>query len=958
MNPEIASAGDIGSPESDDHSQQDNPGSPKRKASTAGLNVNASGRPVKRRASKACQCCRARKVRCNVVEHGAPCTNCRLDEVPCIVTESKRRKKHSYHNLKPPTAGLKGSSQPHVHGLHGLSTADALASGSVNPSDISNSNMFSSNHSVSSSNDQDDDQMPFHVPHTLYQKRLSGIEQGQQPPSAGFATAAPLDFHSLVNSAAIGGDLRATRLQHSPPPIALAPPPPPVQPQARYTNGLLPLYIKPLPPRMALEDVGHLWKKGALAIPDTVFRNELLRSYIEYVHPYMPLIELHDFLNIVDKGTGENGKISLLLFQAVMFTGVAFVDMSYLIAAGYPTRKAARKAFYLKTRTLYDFDYESDRVAIVQALLLMTYWYETPDDQKDTWHWMGVAISLAHTIGLHRNPLQSTMDVRKQKLWKRIWWSCFMRDRLVALGMRRPTRIKDEDYDVPMLTMDDFEIMPLAADNSTISTECRMIREVSMQRDLAFLCIAKAKLCLCISHVLSAQYSVLVRDQGMAVGQEGSTRSSVMLFPKKLDQTDEVKICDSELADWIQSLPAPCLYKAPTTEEIENGGSTVIVQRALLHMCYYATLSALHRPQVLPSAETASLQKCRELQDVSRRKVREASREITRMSQCIHKLNLTGYLPTTGVTVLLPAIIIHLLDIKSFSDSTREEALQGFCQCMQVLEKLRDNYAAADFATQFLEAAIRKADIDVNSHQKSTAKADSVFKVPQPKHMVQSVSHLVDVGRTARLTPPPDSSNNNAAFSIPAQTHAADSIGSKVFVANDAGQFPTTATTPPNSDAYSSNSSNDEGAQARMMAGFDMLDHHQHDHSGTSMGDEGVFQDQFDALINFDGDNFGADAWDMDAVIEDGMGMHGESGGFVMDMDSIWMKDGTAAEGFNWVAGSPQEGIQIGSGAGGMQQQQQHQQQGVGIETQQREGLSDEEKAIFLLAEPRESVAV
>lgn len=62
----------------------------KRKASTAGLPANA--RPVKRRASKACCCCRARKVRCDVVENGSPCTNCRLDQVECIVTESKRRK--------------------------------------------------------------------------------------------------------------------------------------------------------------------------------------------------------------------------------------------------------------------------------------------------------------------------------------------------------------------------------------------------------------------------------------------------------------------------------------------------------------------------------------------------------------------------------------------------------------------------------------------------------------------------------------------------------------------------------------------------------------------------------------------------------------------------------------------------------------------------------------------------
>ena len=64
----------------------------KRKATQVGIDGHGNGRSVKRRASRACQCCRARKVRCNVTEHGAPCTNCRLDEVECIVSESRRKK--------------------------------------------------------------------------------------------------------------------------------------------------------------------------------------------------------------------------------------------------------------------------------------------------------------------------------------------------------------------------------------------------------------------------------------------------------------------------------------------------------------------------------------------------------------------------------------------------------------------------------------------------------------------------------------------------------------------------------------------------------------------------------------------------------------------------------------------------------------------------------------------------
>ena len=153
---------------------------------------------------------------------------------------------------------------------------------------------------------------------------------------------------------------------------------------------------------------------------------------------------------------------------------------------------------------------------LVQALLLMTYWYETPDDQKDTWHWMGVAISLSHTIGLHRNPTKSlALDGKGKKLWKRVWWSCVMRDRLVALGMRRPTRIKSEDCDVPMLTLEDFDIDIDVSNIPLFSEEGETYEQaINRQRQLSIMCIEKAKLCICISHVLTAQYSVLNTNQG------------------------------------------------------------------------------------------------------------------------------------------------------------------------------------------------------------------------------------------------------------------------------------------------------------------------------------------------------------------------------------------------------------------------------------------------------------
>lgn len=112
----------------------------------------------------------------------------------------------------------------------------------------------------------------------------------------------------------------------------------------------LPAFVRPLPSKIAAEDVGYLFAKGALTLPAIPLQNALLQAYVEYVHPYMPLMDLHNFLGIVNSRDGLNGQCSLFLYHAVMFAATAFVDMKHLREAGYSTRKAARKAFFQKTR--------------------------------------------------------------------------------------------------------------------------------------------------------------------------------------------------------------------------------------------------------------------------------------------------------------------------------------------------------------------------------------------------------------------------------------------------------------------------------------------------------------------------------------------------------------------------------------------------------------------------------
>ncbi|KFY14282.1 hypothetical protein V492_02721 [Pseudogymnoascus sp. VKM F-4246] len=698
------------------------PATSKRKARKLG--INAKGQPIKRRSLKACQ-------------SGA---------IPCSVPETKRKRMRA---LKP--SGVNGSHSYSRPRLHSTSSNPYVSNDSANPIDISSPDTddYSSRPSSLPSDEDEGGNPTIDTPHPL----VAGKTRLGQP----------LSFDDIINSVGITGDLRASRIESlSPPPMATAIDSE-MAPQ-QLSTGFLPAYIRPLPACMAPEDTMHLWIKGAITIPGVAFRNELLRSYIEFVHPYMPLLDVHDFLEIVNKGTGENGRISLLLFQAVMFAGVAFVDRSYLTAAGYPTRRSARKAFYLKARALYDFDYEPDGVVMVQALILMSFWLETPEGQKDTWHWIGAAISTANSIGLHCNPVDSTTDVKTKRLWKRIWWSCLMRDRLASLGLRRIPRTKD-DHDMPMLTLADFDIRPLAANITIIPPKCRMIRDVEMQKELAMLCISQAKLSLCISHVLNTQYTVLIRDQGMTANQDRSTRPSAVLLPKNIEQTDEINICDSELAGWVQNIPSQCVFRDPTLEEIEGGASTVLVQRTLLHMFYYATLAALHRPR---------LQRHGKLREESRIKVHKASCEITQMSQSLHEVGLTGYLYNAGLTVILPALTIHLVGLKSPNESTRYKSLLRFCQCMQVVEKLRENYPIIDSETQFLDALIQKSGIRIDMHlMSSNVSSPEIFR---PNRTAQSVLELVAAGQAARFALPLESKS-----SMPSCSPTANSIRGEPF---------------------------------------------------------------------------------------------------------------------------------------------------------------------------------
>ncbi|KAH2180046.1 hypothetical protein KXW37_004530 [Aspergillus fumigatus] len=492
-----------------------------------------------------------------------------------------------------------------------------------------------------------------------------------------------------------------------------------------------PRFLKPLPSRISSEDLEFLRFRGALSIPESGLRNELLRCYIQWVHSFMPVLNLQEFLRCVAENDPE-GNISLLLFQAVMFVATAFVDFKHLQDAGYKTRKSARNAFYERLRLLYSLDCEEDRIAILQTLLLMTYWSDHVNNpQRDIWDWIGICNTQAHSIGLNRDPTTSDMDPRMKRLRVRLWWSLYCRDRLIAMGLRRPTQINEGTSSVPMLRLDDFDFEPFHPSVIEIF-RCRQLEDVSHQKRLATMFIEKAKLCQSIGRVLFAQYATSQCQFGV------TNRTTITLVPRQASES-ELARCSQRLDSWLSALPKDAQYIPASKTNFEDGEDVLLLHGAMLRMLYHATISALYRPW----AYSRDPDKSRfEITQNARSKMHDAALGITHIIQGLNQLNLTRFLPQSGVTVIIPAAVAHLSNIMSNNPAVRETSLQHFQRCIQVLRGLRDLYPAADMEVANIEAAVKVQSDSVSTFLKimeySNVSIDQL-QPPEPPLHKQSI---------------------------------------------------------------------------------------------------------------------------------------------------------------------------------------------------------------------------
>lgn len=124
----------------------------------------------------------------------------------------------------------------------------------------------------------------------------------------------------------------------------------------------------------------------------------MLDVYFRWFHPAFPLVNQTNFVEKCHRN-----QMSLLVLNGMLLVAAIMCDPADIAMTGCENRAHARSVFYRQAKALYDAELDPDKVNNVKAAFFISFWWGGSNDEKDSWHWLGVCVSLAQSLGMHRS---------------------------------------------------------------------------------------------------------------------------------------------------------------------------------------------------------------------------------------------------------------------------------------------------------------------------------------------------------------------------------------------------------------------------------------------------------------------------------------------------------------------------------------------------------------------------
>ncbi|EXJ71831.1 uncharacterized protein A1O5_04332 [Cladophialophora psammophila CBS 110553] len=257
---------------------------------------------------------------------------------------------------------------------------------------------------------------------------------------------------------------------------------------------------------------------------DSSLQAELLQLYFRTVHILCPVVNEFEFYHrnyTLAKGR-QRTPLQELLLHAMLFASFAHVNQLQLSKSPYKSVIEGQKALFNHVSRSYTTESERQpgNIVLIQTALILSHWspYDTSKDVNN--FWADQAIQHAAS-GKNFNTGRPHDRV--------VWWCCLTRNRMLALALRRPHKLKQhEPCDLPVIT--DFG-------SSVPGPEFRLLRESKMYAGEIF--IALCKLSLIMNKIVLLRHSVSRWDDWRTMGAQSSGL-----------RLDDLIAIDRELQDW------------------------------------------------------------------------------------------------------------------------------------------------------------------------------------------------------------------------------------------------------------------------------------------------------------------------------------------------------------------------------------------------------------------------
>ncbi|KAG1892702.1 fungal-specific transcription factor domain-containing protein [Suillus subluteus] len=306
--------------------------------------------------------------------------------------------------------------------------------------------------------------------------------------------------------------------------------------------------------------------------PDEDLCDKLVETYFERLHFLMPILDKPSFMPRYKQLMAKRDDIDFIQAEASFISVVfaVFACAAHLVndprlTCENPDDGGTGMIYYERALILHYISHASIQVSHVQCFILMSSFLCSVNCLPQAWLLVGQAVRTAQDLGLHRSPRRLAISTTDKETRRKIWWSVYCLDRMLALALGRPLGIEDSDCDVEI---------PVAVDDENLADYFAGVNFPQKYPSLMTGAIALTTLYQIAGRVLRQVYAI-------------DNCKDVLDQERRIELQRAVEELDDELNKWCDDLPATFRNEAVTDKHVSMG--------AVLCSHYYSVLTTLHR---------------------------------------------------------------------------------------------------------------------------------------------------------------------------------------------------------------------------------------------------------------------------------------------------------------------------------------------------------------------------